>query len=79
MRDLKVRRPHPRAPVFLNLGSDQIPLARIPPHVGQDPLVPCSAHLTAPVEALKIVEANIQHYFIAHEVRQGKPVGIGIN
>ena len=76
MTDLMVRRPHPRAPVLLNLGSDHIPFARIPPDVGQDPLVPCFANLTAPVEALEIVEANLHHYLITDDVRHGKPIGI---
>ena len=78
MRDLKVRRPHPRASVPLDLGSDHIPLALVPPDVGQNPLVPCFANSAAPVEALKIVDANHQHNLIP-DVRQGIPVGLGVN
>ena len=64
MGDILVRWKYPRTPVFLNLHFDNIPIAFDFPDVLYDHSIPCSAHLSASVEALQTVKANHHHDLI---------------
>ena len=55
-----------RTPVFFD--EENIPLARAPPDVLHDHCIPCSAHLSASVEALQAAKANHHHDLVEDEV-----------
>ena len=68
MGDILVRWKHFRTPDSLNPHFDNIPLARALPDFLHDHSVPCSAHLSASVEALQTVKANHHHDLLKDEV-----------
>ena len=68
MRYVLLRWKHLRTPVSLDPHFDNIPLARVLPNVLQDHGIPCSAHLSASVEALQAAEANHHHDLLKDEV-----------
>ena len=58
MREVIAGWKHPRTPFHLNPSSDNSSLARILPDIGQDLVIPSSAHLSASVETLKALKTN---------------------
>ena len=68
MKDLVIVWKHPRSPVSLDPHFNNIPLARAPPDVLHDHVIPRPAHLSASVEALQAAEANCHHNLFKDEV-----------
>ena len=67
---------HPRTPTFFKLGLYFLLIFAVSPDVGHDLLIPCPAHLSAPVETLKTLKPDHQHDIIKCEVRQQPPITI---
>ena len=62
-------------PVLLNLHFHDISVSRALPDVLHDLVIPCPAHLSAPVEALQAAESNLHHDLIKDvRIRRQEPV-----